>query len=95
MQVVTLVAMQLGRRFTHAVIAAPQQQIEEGFVDLDYRYVGFPACQGVAAPDIEVPEHFVSGSAEQQAAQFGQAADRLPPPTRAAATTPSPAPTPR
>jgi superfamily II DNA or RNA helicase len=44
MQVVTLVAMQLGRRFSHAVIAAPQQQIEEGFTDLDYRYVGFPAC---------------------------------------------------
>jgi hypothetical protein len=62
MQVVTLVAMQLGRRFSHAVIAAPQQQIEEGFTDLDYRYVGFPACQGAAAPDIEVPEHFVWGA---------------------------------
>src|SRR5665213_1501909 len=62
MQVVTLVAMQLGRRFSHAVIAAPQQQIEEGFTDLDYRYVGFPACQGAAAPDIEVPEHFVLGA---------------------------------
>jgi hypothetical protein len=62
MQVVTLVAMQLGRRFSHAVIAAPQQQIEEGFTDLDYRYVGFPACQGAAAPNIEVPEHFVWGA---------------------------------
>ncbi len=31
MQIVTLVAMQLGRRFTHAVISAPQEQIEHGF----------------------------------------------------------------
>jgi len=62
MQVVALVAMQLGRRFTHAVIAAPQQQIEDGFVHLDYRLVGFPACQGAAVPDIAVPEHFVIGA---------------------------------
>jgi hypothetical protein len=62
MQVVALVAMQLGKRFGHAVIAAPQQQIEEGFVDLDYRLVAFPACQGVATPDIAVPEHFVIGA---------------------------------
>jgi superfamily II DNA or RNA helicase len=62
LQVVTLVAMQLGRRFTHAVIAAPQQQIEDGFVHLDYRLVGFPACQGVAAPDIEVPEGLIWGA---------------------------------
>src|ERR1700681_4672692 len=62
MQIVTLVAMQLGKRFTHAVIAAPQQQIEAGFTDLDYRLVEFPACQGAAAPDIEVPEHFVWGA---------------------------------
>ncbi len=62
MQIVTLVAMQLGQRFTHAVIAAPQQQIEEGFTDLDYRYVGFPVCQGAAAPDIEVPERFIWGA---------------------------------
>ena len=32
MQIVTLVAMQLGQRFSHAVIAAPQQQIEHAFV---------------------------------------------------------------
>jgi hypothetical protein len=32
MQIVTLVAMQLGRRFTHAVIAAPQERIEHGFI---------------------------------------------------------------
>ena len=62
LQIVTLVAMQLGKRFTHAVIAAPQQQIEEGFTDLDYRLVGFPACQGAATPDIEVPDRFVWGA---------------------------------
>ena len=62
MQIVTLVAMQLGKRFTHAVIAAPQQQIEEGFTDLDYRFVAFPACRGVAAPDIETPENLVMGA---------------------------------
>ncbi|HZY84410.1 MAG TPA: DEAD/DEAH box helicase family protein [Gemmataceae bacterium] len=62
LQVVTLVAMQLGRRFTHAVIAAPQQQIEDGFVHLDYRLVGFPTCPGVAAPDIEVPEGLIWGA---------------------------------
>ncbi|HTU92882.1 MAG TPA: DEAD/DEAH box helicase family protein [Gemmataceae bacterium] len=52
MQIVTLVAMQLGQRFTHAVIAAPQQQIEHAFVHPDYRLVAFPNCQGVATPDI-------------------------------------------
>jgi superfamily II DNA or RNA helicase len=29
-QIVTLVAMHLGKRFSHAVIAAPQEQIEQG-----------------------------------------------------------------
>ena len=62
MQIVTLVAMQLGQRFTHAVIAAPQQQIEHAFVHPDYRLVGFPTCQGVSAPDIEVPERFIWGA---------------------------------
>jgi hypothetical protein len=62
MQIVTLVAMQLGERFTHAVIAAPQQQIEHAFVHPDYRLVTFPACQGVAAPDIEVPEGLILGA---------------------------------
>ena len=52
MQVVTLVAMQLGLRFSHAVIAAPQQQIEDGFVHLDYRLVGFPTCQGWPHPTL-------------------------------------------
>ncbi len=62
MQIVTLVAMQLGRRFTHAVIAAPQQQIEHAFVHPDYRLVAFPACQGVAVPDIEMPEGLILGA---------------------------------
>src|SRR5262249_35828497 len=41
MQVVTLVAMHLGRRFSHTVIAAPQEQIEHGFVHRDYQTVTF------------------------------------------------------
>ena len=28
-----------------------QQQIEDGFVHLDYRLVAFPACPGAATPD--------------------------------------------
>jgi hypothetical protein len=62
MQIVTLVAMQLGRRFTHAVIAAPQQQIEHAFVHPDYRLIAFPACPGVAAPDIEIPDGLILGA---------------------------------
>jgi hypothetical protein len=62
LEIVTLVAMQLGRRFGHAVIAAPQQQIEHGFVNRDYRLVAFPAAAGVAAPDVEVPEGLIWGS---------------------------------
>jgi hypothetical protein len=62
MQIVTLVAMQLGQRFSHAVIAAPQQQIEHAFVHPDYRLVAFPTCRGVAAPDIEVPEGLILGA---------------------------------
>ncbi len=62
MQIVNLVAMQLGQRFTHAVIAAPQQQIEHAFVHPDYRLVAFPVCQGVAAADIEIPEGLILGA---------------------------------
>src|SRR5713226_235936 len=54
-QIVTLVAMQLGRRFSHAVISAPQTQIEQGFTKRDYDTVAFPECQGVAVPSIKVP----------------------------------------
>src|SRR5207248_9032459 len=54
-QIVTLVGMHLGRRFSHAVIAAPQEQIEEGFTKRDYDTVAFPDSQGVAVPSIQVP----------------------------------------
>ena len=54
-QIVTLVAMHLGQRFTHAVISAPQTQIEQGFTRRDYDTVAFPACPGVAVPSIRVP----------------------------------------
>jgi len=54
-QIVTLVAMQLGQRFSHAVISAPQTQIEQGFTIRDYDTVAFPCCQGVAVPSIQVP----------------------------------------
>src|SRR5437764_6451880 len=57
--VVTLVAMHLGRRFTHAVIAAPQEQIEHGFVHRDYQAVAFPDCPGVAVPAVAVPEELI------------------------------------
>ena len=55
-QIVTLVAMHLGRRFSHALISAPQEQIEAGFVKRDYHEIAFPACQGVAIPSIQVPQ---------------------------------------
>jgi superfamily II DNA or RNA helicase len=54
-QIVTLVAMQLGRRFSHAVISAPQEQIEQSFVKRDYREIAFPECHGVAVPSIQAP----------------------------------------
>src|SRR3954453_911288 len=53
-QIVTLVAMHLGRQFTHAVISAPQTQIEQGFTRRDYDTVAFPDAQGVAVPAIQV-----------------------------------------
>src|SRR5216684_2028810 len=59
-QIVTLVAMQLGRRFTHAVISAPQEQIEQGFVKRDYQRIAFPDCPGVAAPSIQVPQALIN-----------------------------------
>src|SRR6266702_4387340 len=55
-QIVTLVAMRLGQRFTHAVISAPQEQIEQGFVKRDYKAVLFPDCPGVSQPAFAVPE---------------------------------------
>ncbi len=61
-QIVTLVAMHLGRRFSHALISAPQEQIEQGFVKRDYRTIAFPECQGVAQPAIAVPEKLIRGA---------------------------------
>jgi hypothetical protein len=66
MQIVTLVAMHLGRRFTHALIAAPQEQIEHGFVHRDYKAVLFPSCRGVAVPTIEVPEDLIWGARQSE-----------------------------
>src|SRR5260370_4601360 len=66
MQIVTLVAMHLGRRFSHAVIAAPQEQIEHGFVHRDYQSVAFPDCRGVAVPAVEVPEDLIWGARQSE-----------------------------
>src|SRR4051812_37502368 len=65
-QIVTLVAMHLGRRFTHAVISAPQEQIEQGFVKRDYQVIAFPDHQGVAVPSIQVPLALIKGARESQ-----------------------------
>src|SRR6516165_2210568 len=64
--VVTLVAMQLGRRFTHAVIAAPQEQIEHGFVHRDYQAVAFPTAGGVAVPDVTASEDLIWAARQTQ-----------------------------
>src|SRR5438552_13087153 len=61
-QIVTLVAMHLGQRFSHAVISAPQEQIEQGFVQRDYRMIAFPACPGVAQPALAVPDRLIRGA---------------------------------
>src|SRR5437660_2969018 len=61
-QIVTLVAMHLGHRFTHAVISAPQEQIEQGFVKRDYQTIAFPDCEGVAQPAFSVPEKLIRGA---------------------------------
>src|SRR5947207_14679059 len=63
-QIVTLVAMHLGRRFSHAVISAPQEQIEQGFVKRDYQLIGFPDCAGVAVPSIQAPKALIKGARE-------------------------------
>src|SRR3954453_5196085 len=61
-QIVTLVAMHLGRRFSHAVISAPQEQIEQGFVKRDYETITFPECQGVAQPALAASERLIRGA---------------------------------
>src|ERR1700738_1418625 len=65
-QIVTLVAMHLGCRFTHAVISAPQEQIEQGFTKRDYQLIAFPDCQGVAVPSIQVPKALIKGARESR-----------------------------
>ena len=65
-QIVTLVAMHLGKRFSHAVIAAPQEQIEQGFVKRDYNVVAFPQRPGVAVPSIQVPKHTILGARDSK-----------------------------
>src|SRR5258708_29697275 len=65
-QIVTLVAMHLGERFTHAVISAPQEQIEQGFVKRDYQVIAFPDFPGVACPSIQVPEALIKGARESR-----------------------------
>ena len=59
MQIVTLVAMHLGRRFTHALISAPQEQIEHGFVHRKYYRVDWSQHDGVAVPSVSVPEEII------------------------------------
>src|ERR1700678_1746063 len=61
-QIVTLVAMHLGQRFTHALISAPQEQIEQGFVSRDYRSIAFPECPGVAQPALAAPDRLIRGA---------------------------------
>src|SRR6266436_7016826 len=63
-QIVTLVAMHLGQRFGHALISAPQEQIEQGFVKRDYQLITYPACPGVAVQPIQVPKALIKGARE-------------------------------
>jgi superfamily II DNA or RNA helicase len=65
-EIVTLVAMHLGRRFSHALISAPQEQIEQGFVKRDYQAITFPDHQGVAVPSIQVPKALIKGARESR-----------------------------
>src|SRR5712691_3466969 len=58
-QIVTLIAMHLGQRITHAVISAPQEQIEQGFVKRDYQLIAFPDHAGVAQPALAAGERLI------------------------------------
>jgi hypothetical protein len=64
--IVSLVALQLGRRFTHALISAPQEQIEHCFVHRDYQRVAWSQSPGVAGPAVEVPEEMIWGARQSQ-----------------------------
>jgi hypothetical protein len=70
-QIVTLVAMHLGKKFSHAVISAPQEQIEQGFVKRDYNIVAFAERCGVAVPSIQVPNKPVHKSLIRAARESG------------------------
>lgn len=61
-QLVTLIAMHLGRRFTHALISAPQEQIEQSFVHRDYQRIDWSRHDGVAVPSVAVPEGIILAS---------------------------------
>src|SRR5882724_2413740 len=65
-QIVTLVAMHLGRRFSHALISAPQEQIEQGFTKRDYQAIDWPDCQGVRVNTIQAPKALIKGARESQ-----------------------------
>src|SRR5580692_10730404 len=65
-EIVALVAMHLGQRFSHAVISAPQEQIEQGFVKRDYQLIAFPDCRGAAVPSIQVPKALIKGARESR-----------------------------
>jgi hypothetical protein len=65
-QIVTLVAMHLGQRFSHAVISAPQEQIEQGFVKRDYQVIAFPECRGVGVSSIQTPKALIKGARESR-----------------------------
>ncbi len=64
--IVTLIGMQLGRRFSHAVIAAPQEHIEHGFVHRDYQCIAFPDHAGVASSRVQVPQDLIWGARQSQ-----------------------------
>src|SRR5260370_14273502 len=66
MQIVALVAMHLGRRFTHALIAAPQEQIEHGFVERDYQRIDWSRHDGVAVPALAVPAELILASRKSE-----------------------------
>src|SRR5262249_55271602 len=65
-QIVTVVAMHLGERFTHAVIAAPQEQIERGFTRRDYQQITYPDCPGVAVAALRVPKSLIHGARDSR-----------------------------
>jgi hypothetical protein len=72
MQIVTLVAMDLGQRFTHALISAPHEQIEHGFVHRDYGLVDWLHPNCVAVPSVEVSEDLILRSRKSELGSAGR-----------------------